>query len=71
MYGSKEMSAFCCNCKELTRHQYTMFGSQTEQSPKEVGLLQKLLSAFVTTEPAGDYKCSRCGTYLESPDHLD
>ncbi|WP_261836914.1 hypothetical protein [Vibrio ishigakensis] len=67
MYGSEKTRAFCCNCKELTLHHFTMFSSQKTKSPRQMGLLERLFSAG----NSGDYKCSRCGTYLHTPDHLD
>lgn len=74
MYGSEKTRAFCCNCKELTLHKYTMFSSRVQNAPKDEkkpGFLMHILSAFVSNGATGDYKCTRCGTYLETPDNLD
>lgn len=72
MYGTDETRAFCCNCKDVTLHRYTMFASQKVQSPKDEGLIERVLSAlFLSNQTNGDYKCSQCGTYLETPDYLD
>ncbi|WP_157618731.1 hypothetical protein [Vibrio sp. HI00D65] len=30
-----------------------------------------ILSGFISNGVTGDYKCTRCGTYLETPDNLD
>ncbi|MFS1492486.1 hypothetical protein BCT96_008805 [Vibrio splendidus] len=80
MYGSEKTRAFCCNCKELTLHKYTMFSSQVQKAPqaedKEPSLLQRILSELLSfgvtgSGAAGDYKCTQCGTYLNTPDNLD
>ncbi|WP_373943745.1 hypothetical protein L0991_05880 [Vibrio chagasii] len=74
MYGSEQTRAFCCNCKALTLHKYTLFSNQAQKAPqdeKKPGLLMQILSGFISNGATGDYKCSRCGTYLETPDHLD
>jgi len=71
MYGSEETRAFCCNCKAVTRHRYTLFASQTQRSPRQTGLLERLLSGLLSSPPTGDYRCTQCGTYLHTPDNLD
>ncbi|MGR5221834.1 hypothetical protein ACPV4B_16530 [Vibrio parahaemolyticus] len=71
MYGSEKTKAFCCNCKQLTHHKYTMFATKKETSPRKEGFLTRILSALASSEATGDYKCQRCGTYLSSPDYLD
>ncbi|CAH0525793.1 hypothetical protein VHP8226_01324 [Vibrio hippocampi] len=71
MYGTEQTKAFCCNCNKLTLHKYTMFGTQTEQSPWIKGFLLRTLAEFISKAPTGDYKCTLCGTYLNTPDHLD
>jgi hypothetical protein len=49
-----------------------MFASQKVQSPKDEGLIERVLSAlFLSNQTNGDYKCNQCGTYLETPDYLD
>ncbi|PMH28316.1 hypothetical protein BCU71_07070 [Vibrio lentus] len=74
MYGSEQTRAFCCNCKVLTLHKYTMFGNQVQKAPqkeKKPGLIQQVLLSLVSNNTTGDYKCTKCGTYLRTPDNLD
>ncbi|MDH5925553.1 hypothetical protein OW495_02305 [Vibrio sp. 14N.309.X.WAT.E.F5] len=74
MYGSEQTRAFCCNCKVLTLHKYTMFSNQVQKAPqkaKKPGLIQQILSSLVSNNTTGDYKCTKCGTYLRTPDNLD
>lgn len=71
MYGSEETKAFCCNCKQLTLHKYTMFATKKETSPRKEGFVTRILLALMSSGASGDYKCQRCGTYLGTPDHLD
>ncbi|ULN65663.1 hypothetical protein MID13_07680 [Vibrio gigantis] len=74
MYGSEQTRAFCCNCKELTLHKYTMFSNQAEKAPKDdkkSGLLGMILSSLASSGGNGDYKCIKCGTNLRTPDNLD
>ncbi|MFA0482406.1 hypothetical protein AB4648_27440 [Vibrio splendidus] len=71
MFGSEKTRAFCCNCKSLTLHHYTMFATQTVKSPKDESFLQRILYSLISSQARGDYKCSKCGTYLSTPDYLD
>ncbi|MEZ9644203.1 hypothetical protein AB4289_20930 [Vibrio cyclitrophicus] len=74
MYGSEETRAFCCNCKVLTRHKYTMFSNQVQKAPQEAkkpGVLGLILSSLASSGGTGDYKCTKCGTNLRTPDNLD
>ncbi|MFA0507226.1 hypothetical protein AB4510_21780 [Vibrio sp. 10N.222.54.B12] len=74
MYGSEKTRAFCSNCKELTLHKYTMFSNQAEkasQHEKKPGLLGMILSSLASSGGNGDYKCTKCGTNLRTPDNLD
>ncbi|CDT88828.1 conserved hypothetical protein [Vibrio coralliirubri] len=74
MYGSEKARAFCSNCKELTLHKYTMFSNQAEKAPqheKKPGLLGMILSSLSSSGGNGDYKCTKCGTNLRTPDNLD
>ncbi|MEZ9660003.1 MULTISPECIES: hypothetical protein [unclassified Vibrio] len=74
MYGSEKARAFCSNCKELTLHKYTMFSNQAEKAPqheKKPGLLGMILSSLASSGGNGDYKCTKCGTNLRTPDNLD
>ncbi|MCB5358537.1 hypothetical protein [Vibrio lentus] len=74
MYGSEQTRAFCCNCKVLTLHKYTMFSNQVQKAPqkeKKPGLIQQIFSSLVSNNTTGDYKCTKCGTYLRTPDNLD
>ncbi|MFA0158631.1 hypothetical protein [Vibrio sp. 10N.261.46.A3] len=74
MYGSEKTRAFCSNCKELTLHKYTMFSNQAEKAPqheKKPGLLGMILSSPPSSGGNGDYKCTKCGTNLHTPDNLD
>ncbi|WKY56820.1 hypothetical protein Q5H80_07300 [Vibrio sp. SNU_ST1] len=80
MYGSETTKAFCCNCKELTLHKYTMFSSQVKKAAqaedKEPSLLKRILSGLLAlgvtgSGATGDYKCTQCETNLRTPDNLD
>ncbi|MCC4787639.1 hypothetical protein L8R85_04070 [Vibrio splendidus] len=57
-----------------------MFSSQVQKAPqaedKEPSLLQRILSELLSfgvtgSGATGDYKCTQCGTYLNTPDNLD
>jgi hypothetical protein len=71
MYGEERTKAFCCNCKELTMHEFTNFSSKKVKSPRKESWLERLLSGLISSEATGDYKCTKCGTYLSTPDNLD
>ena len=74
MYGSEKTRAFCCNCKEVTLHTYTMFSNQVQKAPqdeKKPGLLGMILSSLASSGATGDYQCTKCGTNLCTPDNLD
>jgi hypothetical protein len=71
MPQNTSIQAFCCNCKEVTKHNLTYFGTHTN---KPTGLFNKILTVIsesVSESPSSDYKCSKCGTYLTTPDNLD
>lgn len=71
MSQNPNIQAFCCNCKEVTSHHHTQFGTDSARSK---GLLNKFLKVFFESlieAPNDDYKCSKCGTYLTTPDNLD
>ncbi|EED28544.1 hypothetical protein [Vibrio sp. 16] len=70
------MGAFCCNCKTVTQHKYHAFSQ--EQPANETatrgflsGLFYAIASALMEGAASGDYKCTKCGTYLNTPDNLD
>ncbi len=69
MYGTEQTKAFCCNCKKLTLHKYTMFSSGRVANYKEGSWWKRLFGW--APGPMGDYKCTVCGTYLHTPDNLD
>lgn len=59
MYGSEQTRAFCCNCKALTLHKYTLFSNQAQKAPqdeKKPGLLMQILSGFISNGATGDYQ---------------
>ncbi|WP_038222777.1 hypothetical protein [Vibrio mediterranei] len=75
-YSTEKMKAFCCNCKALTQHKYTSFGTEGKHPKNEAtgffsGLFAAILTSLMDGEATGDYKCQVCGTYLHPPDHLD
>jgi hypothetical protein len=74
MYGDKQTQAHCCECKELTLHKYVLFGQVRQekktQEPAKFGLFKTILSSLFESS-YGDYKCTKCGTYLNTPDNLD
>ncbi|ODA33945.1 hypothetical protein A8L45_07790 [Veronia pacifica] len=70
MYGDKHTQAFCCNCKEVTRHEYRHFGKSEVTKPEKVGWFKAIIQSFANA-PTGDYRCIKCGTNLHTPDYLD
>ncbi|USD67992.1 hypothetical protein [Vibrio sp. SCSIO 43136] len=76
MYDSSKAQRFCCNCKKVTLHKYQTFGSNGTQpeTPSRgfiMGLLFAIFSSISEGQATGDYKCTVCGTYFSTPDHLD
>lgn len=51
-----------------------MFSNQVQKAPQEAkkpGLLGLILSSLASSGGTGDYKCTKCGTNLRTPDNLD
>lgn len=72
MYGEKQTKAYCSNCEELTLHKYILFGQgDKSENPRKFGFLKFLFSSLDPGYGSGDYKCTKCGAYLHTPDYLD
>ena len=71
MTQNPSIQAFCCNCKKVTKHNLSRFGTISD---KPNGLFNKILTVIsdsLSELPNSDYKCSICGTLLTTPDNLD
>lgn len=70
MYIEEKKQAFCCECNKLTLHKFKVFGQNENKQYVKRGLLKSLLVSFFDSQ-VGDYQCTVCGTYLNTPDNLD
>jgi len=73
LYGEKQTKAFCSSCKDVTRHEYVLFGKSGRSTKSSLNrkFLTVLFSFLDTGYGSGDYKYTECGTYLNSSDNMD
>lgn len=73
MYGEKRTKAFCSHCEAITQHEYVLFGNKHKSSAPlaKRNILNMLFSFLDPGFGTGDYQCTKCGTYLHTPDGLD